>query len=429
MSAVPVGYEAFQSKRRKGVTLLCFLLASTMIMGLSVYVDSYSIHYWNDAVNTGDIAMIVRGYEVGGILNDIRDIEGVTKAASLSGSEAMVEIQTEWGREQIWTRVWGPTQAYLEVFPDTFHIIQGRMPYNESELAISIFTANNEWMNISMGDTLNYTSTSGGNRREVTVVGVFDFEGIASDDWWIYWEYYDCLGVVVPTNLFTIERFTHIHLDVDRSQVTPFNAYGSLAFLSGIQESIRRLDSSYPDINTRSRYDVSDLMSRGVTMYIAWQLSTRLSEIMRSAPIILLVILVSFLAIRFNVNERRYEASMLKARGASEKDVNSIVNREIAIMAVASCIFGLAFGIIASRVAIISVGFFRFDFTRLLTEPFLVTFESLILSLIIGIALPLLTLAGYRFIYSTKRTVETGGGRLSKFTRGLSIIKWDIIVV
>jgi hypothetical protein len=46
MAAQPAGYEAFHSLRRKGVTVLCFLLASTMAIGITVYVDSYSVHEW-----------------------------------------------------------------------------------------------------------------------------------------------------------------------------------------------------------------------------------------------------------------------------------------------------------------------------------------------------------------------------------------------
>jgi len=48
LAAVPTGYEAFHSMRRKGVTLLCFLLASAMAMGITVYVDSFSVHEWDN---------------------------------------------------------------------------------------------------------------------------------------------------------------------------------------------------------------------------------------------------------------------------------------------------------------------------------------------------------------------------------------------
>ena len=62
MSAVPVGYEAFTNLRRKSVTLLCILLASSLAMGITVYVDSYSIHEWISLVDeVGPVAMEVSG--------------------------------------------------------------------------------------------------------------------------------------------------------------------------------------------------------------------------------------------------------------------------------------------------------------------------------------------------------------------------------
>ena len=86
MSAVPVGYEAFHSFRRKGVTLLCFLLASAMAMSVTVYVDSYSVHEWERLIDVGPVALIVSDrYNVGleGRLDDVQAIDGVTKAAIL----------------------------------------------------------------------------------------------------------------------------------------------------------------------------------------------------------------------------------------------------------------------------------------------------------------------------------------------------------
>ncbi|UCH04962.1 MAG: hypothetical protein JSW05_02050, partial [Candidatus Thorarchaeota archaeon] len=46
-----------------------------------------------------------------------------------------------------------------------------------------------------------------------------------------------------------------------------------------------------------------------------------------------------------------------------------------------------------------------------------------------GVLLPVVTLIAYRLVYSTKKTVETSGGRLSKLSRGLTIIRWDALIV
>jgi len=64
MAAQPAGYEAFHSLRRKSITLVCFLLASTMAIGITVYVDSYSVHEWEKNIDVGDIAITVSGRNI-----------------------------------------------------------------------------------------------------------------------------------------------------------------------------------------------------------------------------------------------------------------------------------------------------------------------------------------------------------------------------
>ena len=49
--AVQAGYEAFHSWRRKGLTVICLLLASAVAMGTSVYVDSFSKSLFQDVNN------------------------------------------------------------------------------------------------------------------------------------------------------------------------------------------------------------------------------------------------------------------------------------------------------------------------------------------------------------------------------------------
>ena len=90
MAAVPAGYEAFHSKRRRGVTLLCFLLASTMAMGITVYVDSYSVHEWDANLDIGEVAVFAEGIGIENRVEEIRGIDGVTKAVLLRRGEGIL---------------------------------------------------------------------------------------------------------------------------------------------------------------------------------------------------------------------------------------------------------------------------------------------------------------------------------------------------
>ena len=95
MAAVPVGYQAFHSLPRKAVTLLCFLLASAMVMGISVYVDSYSVNEWNNIIDIGPIAMTIGGDGVENQLDNIRALPGVERAAVL---ETRLTLETPHGK-------------------------------------------------------------------------------------------------------------------------------------------------------------------------------------------------------------------------------------------------------------------------------------------------------------------------------------------
>jgi ABC-type antimicrobial peptide transport system permease subunit len=222
---------------------------------------------------------------------------------------------------------------------------------------------------------------------------------------------------------------TSIHVEIDRSSITPFDARGSLAFVLSIEEKIRELDPSYGPTNRWSRFHVNGLLSVAIVEFTEWQTLTRLGQLMRASGVVLLASLVMFLAIRHNVNERRYEANMLVSRGASKGAVDSIVNREIGILSLPGLFIGLGLGILLSRIALASTGFMEFDVARFIGEPFLITLDSIVLAIVIGAAVPLGSLLSYRIVYSTRKPVEEQTGRLGRIAKGLQLIRWDVLIL
>jgi predicted lysophospholipase L1 biosynthesis ABC-type transport system permease subunit len=160
-----------------------------------------------------------------------------------------------------------------------------------------------------------------------------------------------------------------------------------------------------------------------------WVQGTRITEMLRASSVLLLVVLVTFLAIRHNVNERRYEENMLISRGASRNDLSKIVTREILEVSIISSVLGIPLGLLFSRVAISATSYFSFNINLFFTEPMLVSLDSLIIAVIVGIVLPMLTLGGYRAIYSTKKNVDEERGKIAKLARGFNLIRWDIFIV
>ncbi|NHI89113.1 MAG: ABC transporter permease [Candidatus Thorarchaeota archaeon] len=430
MAAVPAGYEAFHSMKRKGVTLLCFLLASAMAMGITVYVDSYSVHEWGSNISSvGDVSISVTGPNIIDYLDQIRNIAGISKAAALPTSEGYIEywFNSTWGNwvDTIPGRVIAIDQEFMDIFPGYITLVEGELPNgNTSQIAIPEYIAYE--YNFKVEDVLNFSLDWDGPYQQVEVIGIFNQggEGSSTDFLWGV----DEIAIVDSGVMVSIDH--KIYIDIDRNRITPFDPSGSLAFVTGIDKKIRELDPLYnPQRPWSSRFSVHDSMVGAINQYIFWVQGARMNQVFRSSAIMVLIVLVTFLAIRHNVNERRYEISMLYSRGASSSDLDKIVNREIVILSILSCLVGIVIGVLVSRIAIASTGFFRFDFRLMISEPFLVSLQSLIMSAAVGIALPLITLGGYRLIYSTKRSVDENTGKLAKLVRGFNFIRWDLLVV
>jgi hypothetical protein len=427
MAAVPVGYEAFHSLRRRGVTLLCFLLASTMAMGITVYVDSYSVHEWDRNLDVGEVALRVSGNNVDRYTSDIRAIAGVTKAELLEYGYGHLwrEANESAGIEEVYT--WGnlltPSEDLLETFPNYIQLIRGRMPQNTSEIAA--INSLSTYYDVQLGDEL--ILDHGDSTTNVTVVGFYQHGGEGDSPY--YWQYYS-IAIVVSGFLVPSDSSADILVDVDRTVLTAFNPTGSLSHMNDIDSAIRALDPNYdPIYRPYSDLYVQDYLASGISAYISWVQGTRITEMLRSSSVLLLVVLVTFLAIRYNVNERRYEESILTSRGASKGDLEKIVTREVFELSIVSTLFGILLGILFSRIAISATSYFSFSMNLLLTEPMLVSLDSLAIAAIVGLALPMLTLGGYRAVYSTKKNVEAERGKIAKLAKGLNLIRWDVFIV
>jgi len=423
MAAEPVGYEAFQSFRRKIITLICFLLASSMAIGITVYVDSYSVHEWNTNLDVGDIAITVSGYNIDSYIDDIQDIRGVTKAVGLRNGYGSLFIgDNESTTLDIWGGLLTPDEEFLEAFPNYINVESGRLPEIPSEIAV--INSLQIYDGLEIGDVL--TAYQSDDTRNLTIVGFYTHEGQADSPY--FWRF-NSIAVVHPSIVSDYDEQIEVLIDVNRAPLTPFNPTGSLQYLNQIDESIRRLDPFYSPGYTSSDLQVQDRLSSGISAYISWVQMLRIGQMLRASSIIFLLMLVTFLAIRHNVNERRYEENMLMSRGAAKSDLEKVTTREVFILSIVSLFAGIPLGLLLSRVAISATGFFAFNPVLVLSEPVLISLDSLVISAIVTIALPMLTLGGYRTVYSTKKNVDEDRGRLAKVSRGLGILRWDLLIV
>ncbi len=435
MSAIPVGYNSIQGLHRKGVSLLCILLASAMAMGILVYVDSFSIHEWDNQVGSiGSVAMSADGPGIESYVDEIRAIPNVERAQPIQYSSGMIFYRSnEIEMDQYYGRFDSPSAGYFDSFPDAYALIEGRYPLNESEIALSRSAI--ERMGYNIGDIVNYSYNvwnEYGSYRSIEsyllgVVGIFEKESNTPDDW--YWYYDSSIGIVVPELLNSLEIDISVHIEIDRTPLTPFDTTISLGYLLNIEQSIRELDPTYDPVRGYGRFYVDDNLAEGISRYATWQANMRNTQLGRASAVLMLVGLVMFLAIRYNVNERRFENNMLMSRGAAKSDIDRRMLKEIMGIASIGAIVGLGIGVLFSRFGLASVGFFEFNWALFFTEPLLISLFSIIISVLIGIILPYATWLVYQAIYSTRKRVEEHEGKLQKLSRVLVFIRWDVVLL
>lgn len=436
MSAFPAGYQRVQGLRRKGVSVLCILLASAMAMGILVYVDSYSIHEWDRQMQSvGSVGMVVQSYEninVGNYLPDIKALPEVTKAAAFEYTYSWMSTIPSGPNARVDSgNIMRYSEEYMTAFPNRFNLTAGMFPVNNRSIALLTTTAKN--LGVTIGDDVNYTVGSTLYTNEwvyavLEVVGIYELEPNYQSAMYGYGYYSGPIAIVVPQLINQRDITTEVHLDIDRSQLSPFNVQATLTYLNNIHEEIRSLDPSYNPQYYYSRIYVSDYLNSAVNAYSGWLMSTRITEIGRAVGPLLLVVLAMFLAIRYNMNDRRYENNMLMSRGASQGDIEKRVMHEVVGLSVVGTVVGLGVGILFSRIGLAATGYFQFDFVLIFTEPFLISIESAIMAVAIGMLLPIMTWVGYNMLYSTKRKADESTGKLEKTVKFLTFIRWDVIL-
>jgi ABC-type antimicrobial peptide transport system permease subunit len=423
---IPVGYEAFQGKRRKSVALLCFMLSSAIIASIMVYIDSYSVETWNSDNNVGPVSVVTIGLEIHSKIDEFREIPGISKAASIRGAYAYLASRSLGLWWQVNTFGIGYDQEFNDTFPTIFTLIDGRFPANASEIAISELTADRLY--VETGDQVNYSFESinpyDPSYRPSIVTGIYEH----GEDNYANSYYYTRAHVIFHSSHSSSMPFSFIYADVDRSKVVAHNPAGSLNFLNEIDEQIRRLDLIYVRTGS-SEYAVINLLSDGIEDYMLYLTSLRAAQVLRSGGVLLLQLAVIYLAINHIWNERDYEISMLVARGASSFRVGLAVNIEIVSMAILSIVPGFVLGVIVSRFAIASEGFFVINYHKMISEPLLISYDCLFYSAIIGVVLPLLVLGIHQIRSVARISTEERTGKVARITKALSFMKGDVVLL
>ena len=412
-----------ERNRRFIVTVLCIALATTLVMSITIYVDSESVDIWSEKLNTGPVSMSVAGDDVEHIVDDIAEIPGVTAVSGLNYSHGFLSRRNIVYAMEVGGIVYSLSDDYLNKFPTTFLMAQGRLPQNATEIAIPLKLASQT--HIGLGWTLNFSNGPYGDMTLMTIVGLYEQ---SSWDLFSYY-YYDSVAIITPDNLDPSTEGVRAYLSIDTSPISPFDADGAVAYLTDIEDSIRELDERYPEEIAFSKYSVIDFLLPGVRSYIEWRNDARGAQVSRASGVVLIVVLVILLAVRYNITNREKEAGMLLARGASQRYVEARAIFEMLYLSGVSTIVGVIGGILLSRFAMASDGYLAFSYSATAIDALLITRESVIIALIVGLAIPLLAYVAIKASEAGTQVASTETGRLGKFAKGLSLLQWDILVL
>ena len=355
MAVIPSNYNGHNVRQRIVVTLLCLTLATTLVSSISLYVDSASINVWNEQIEIGPVSMMVAGDGIENVLNEIEEIPGVLNVSGLESAFGHIERRDVLWAFELSGNVYTLSEDYLEKFPTTFTLVTGRWPQNASEIAIPLSIAEQAF--IGVGSYVNYSFSATDDQIPHSIVGTYQQ---SSGDLYTYY-YYSSIAVVTQNQLDSNTTKTRAYLSVDKTPINPFDANEALIYLNNIGDEIRDLYPGYPEEIAYSRFTVNDYLSSGIRNYIEWRNNARSEQIVRSAGVVLMVLLMVVLAIRYNLNDRNHEISYLRARGATERRIELLIVRDILSLAALSCVLGIICGILASRVALISTGYLQFD--------------------------------------------------------------------
>jgi hypothetical protein len=397
-------------------------MVSSITMSIFVFIDSYSLIKWEEDVGVGPCSMVVNGGNIPQKINDLMDLDGVTKAAVLSGAFLNVEsyfklLNWNKGLDGVFY-----SERFADSFPSIYSLIDGRFPENVNEVAMSVMGAS--LMKVQVGSSLNYSQDFTIVKTPATVVGIYEFGEKERPNQWIY----TAGDIMVHEGSASQYKFNLVYIDIDRSGISAHDPAASMRYLLGIEEEIHRLDPLY-DYMGASGYAVFNSIALGIEDYDSYLSNLRVSQLVRSAGVFLLGFLIVYMAVIHVVNEKDFESNILVARGASKRQTRLIISREILVSTLIALPLGIILGITASRIGLSAVGFFVFDWNRFFSEPLLVTVDAIIFSTVAGFLSPLLIIFASG---GTKREQQTSRlvlGRLGRITKVLDFLGADALVL
>ncbi|KXH76134.1 MAG: hypothetical protein AM326_07640 [Candidatus Thorarchaeota archaeon SMTZ-45] len=424
-------------------TLLCLLVSSTIFSSFLIFIDSYSYNIWDYETDVGPASMVILGSEGLDFIDEILALPEINRVSSLKTSmasviayppeynasfacsEAMIENTNGYTIQGPLDEVSNRTirvgyidETFQDNFPSIINITSGKLPESDSEIAFS------EWLasifQVTAGDIVSYEhGVNNPHYSTLRLVGVYSQDEADTRSG----HYYRLADAVVPPALLTNDsREDYLFLDVEPRH-HPLIPSTGVSYLADIEEKIRELDPQYSLFHHTSFY-IDDILAKGIIRYQAWLLSTRFQQSTRIIGFIFFALVFAGFGIRYNIKDKKTEIEMLRARGGSSAQITLLYLRELLFLGVLSTIIAVGLGFSISRIGFATIGFFHFE--QLVTSPFLLSLDSIIILIILSIVVPL---SLYSILHNNSNIVTKGSigfGGHAKLARLVRLFRWDI---
>ena len=312
-----------QNKKRTSLTVLGIILATVLIFAVGTFLLSFRDSMLVEQRRTGgDYEFILRNITSEQV-DKIKNNAEVKDTSLLLSSDDEYTIE---GKDEILTFEYGNKDYYEKM--QTSPIKEGRVPTKENEILIN--QSVKSLLKVNVGDKINLKSRNG-NEKVVEVVGIEE-------------------GTLYSgNNVFYVKDYLN---DKNLDQNAEYNLYLNLKSGKNKQDIIAKI-TEQNNINKESINNNSSVLyltGNGGNQYVSDAL--RNMAIFVIATIIICTIVVIYNSFNISVIERIRYFGILKAIGATPKQIKRIIYKEGFLMGLIALPLGCIVGFLALKYGI-----------------------------------------------------------------------------
>ncbi|MFL0197601.1 ABC transporter permease [Clostridium sp. WILCCON 0269] len=338
------------NKKRTMLTILGIILSVALITSVGLFIKSLQNSFIESTIKSEGGFHV----KISNISNkDYNELKNNTKIHSIGIQENWLECDVNGGKK---IEIDKFDKNSLELLPDYYKAIKGRLPQKEGEIALENWIFKYMDSSPKIGDTIKLKTVYGQIKN-------FKITGVISNQ--IQTQYSSVALGMTYSNEFNIEKST-IYITIYKS--------------GGIRNTVDELSNKFKGkyISNKHLLDYSGEGSNDLN-----------KSLYSTAAIVIIIIIMATIAVIYNsfqisVMERMKQFGLLRAVGATPPQIRKIVLREASIISAVGIPLGLLGGIFAMFV--VSKVFSIMSNTLFGNLKIVIPYYVLIISALVGLA-------------------------------------------